>query len=173
MTYKCFIIIKYTCTHIIRHPCWNQVRGMFKRRRFWMGADSLWGSAKCQEIVSSLQKWPGLVPSRPSGVRVFLSRVGSDSRMPGFKSQPHHLPARYPGQESSPLWACFLIYNMELFLTCSGSICYFFQCLYPLLLATKLMPALQQNDKISVAYKNISLSCIRGIPLILGSPGTP
>lgn len=32
MTYKCFIIIKYTYTHIIRNPGWNTVRGMFKER---------------------------------------------------------------------------------------------------------------------------------------------
>lgn len=30
MTYKCFIIMKYTCTYITRNACWNKVRARSK-----------------------------------------------------------------------------------------------------------------------------------------------
>lgn len=154
MTYKCFNIIKYTYTHIIRNPCWNKVKRMFKLtvsrvQRKWQATARV--LPHCRSDLAS-------PPLTPQGSECFLSRMGSEGRMPGFKSHLHHLPASCPGQVSSPLCASvspfitrsavdIQFFGFCFFLASPDSSYSFFYCPYSLAIATKLMPALEKNHK--------------------------
>lgn len=100
MTYKCFIIIKYTHTHIIRNPSWNKVRGMFKltvsaAQQKWQVTARVFTHSRSDLASSSLT---------PQGQRVFSPRWGLRAEYLGSNPAPTtHQPGalgKFPLSES-------------------------------------------------------------------------
>lgn len=74
MTYKCFIIIKYTYTHIIRNPGWNKVRGMLRERRAVNGSPRSRGAWPKWEATARVSgaEWASPPVTTPGGHSVFF-----------------------------------------------------------------------------------------------------